>query len=76
VTPRSLLICAGVLVTCFVVSLVGAAVVVAAAGREPPPATGGRGDGGPPRGEVPPALSPSQGGRAPEVTERQPVLTG
>jgi hypothetical protein len=71
-----MLISAAVLVTCFVASLFGAAAMVAAAGREPPPAGGGRGDGGPPRDEVPPALSPPQGGRAPEVTGRQPALTG
>ena len=71
-----ILLCAGILVTCFVVSLVGAVVVFAAAGEEPPPGSGGRGDGGPPRGEVPPALSPPQGGRAPEVPERQPALAG
>jgi hypothetical protein len=71
---ENMLICAGILVTCFVASLVGAVVVLAAAREEPPPGSGGRGDGGPPRGEAPPALSPPQGGRAPEVPERQPAL--
>jgi hypothetical protein len=73
---ENMLICAGILVACFVASLVGAVVVLAAARDAPPPGSGGRGDGGPPRDKVPPALSPPPGGRAPEVPGRQPALSG
>jgi hypothetical protein len=76
----------GILVACFVASLVAAVVVLAAAREAPPPGggghgdggrgDGGRGDGGPPRGEVPPVLSPPQPGLVPEAPSRQPVLTG
>jgi hypothetical protein len=71
-----LFLCVGILGTCFIVSFLGAVTVIAAAGEQPPPGSGGRGDGGPPRGEIPPALSPPQSGPAPDVPDRPLVLTG
>jgi hypothetical protein len=74
-----LIICIGILATCFAVSFVGAVVVMAAGGAAPPPGRGGPGGGpggGPPGDEVPPALSPPQPGLAPDDLDRRPALTG
>jgi hypothetical protein len=76
------------LIVCLCVPFVGLVVGVAVgalafgrevlAGGQSPSAGGGggRGDGGPPRDPAPRAPAAPQGGRAPEVPDRHPVLTG